>query len=118
MVDPVLDNRLGDVVAAIQSVPAITQRTGGGAQEVELPAAVSIDVGMTGSEAASASDRPARIERFGLWLVPRWPDLLTFVGFVLFVLACIASQRLPGPALYIGPAIMFAGQVLRRFGPE
>jgi hypothetical protein len=52
------------------------------------------------------------IERFGAWLLPRWPMLLIRGGFALFATACLGSVRLPLAALYVGPALMLAGCVL------
>jgi hypothetical protein len=52
------------------------------------------------------------IERFGAWLLPRWPALLIRGGFALFAIACLESVHLPLAALYVGPALMLAGCVL------
>lgn len=56
-------------------------------------------------------ERPDPIERFGAWLIPRWPAFLLRAGFVLFVVACVASNRLPLETIYVGPALMLAGTV-------
>lgn len=54
-------------------------------------------------------EQPDAIERFGGWLVPRWPAYLRRAGFALFALACVASNRLPIETIYVGPALMLAG---------
>jgi len=53
------------------------------------------------------------IERFARWLLPRWPALLLRVGFALFAGACLANQRVPFECIYVGPAMMLAGTVLK-----
>jgi hypothetical protein len=45
------------------------------------------------------------------WLVPRWPSFLIGSGLLFFAVACVSD--LPEEALYIGPALMLAGLIIR-----
>jgi len=47
------------------------------------------------------------------WAVEKWPGILLKTGWALFWLACINSAQLPIEALFVGPAMMVAGAIMK-----
>ena len=46
---------------------------------------------------------------FESWVAVRWPAVILHAGWILFVIACLNSARLPVEALFVGPGMMAAG---------
>jgi hypothetical protein len=49
---------------------------------------------------------------FYVYLTHQWPKLLLAVGWCVFWLVVVSGERLPIPALFIGPGMMAVGLVV------